>query len=252
VTRRPGGRKRAEVPLLQLLPNMLTITAICAGLSAIRFGIQGDFSLAARLILAACVLDAIDGRLARALSCDSEMGAELDSLADFLNFGVAPPLLVYFWALQDLRSGGWICVLVFAVCCVLRLARFNVGIKSETTGADNAYFVGMPAPAGAMLVLLPMFLSFAFVGAPILHPIGICVYMVAVGLLLISRIPVWSFKTTTISRRNVKAFLVGFAFIGAAVLTFAWITLVILCLGYILVVVWALVARRGVPTQEER
>jgi CDP-diacylglycerol---serine O-phosphatidyltransferase len=110
----------------------------------------------------------------------------------------------------------------------------------------------MPAPAGAMLVLLPMFLSFAFVGAPILHPIGICVYMVAVGLLLISRIPVWSFKTTTISRRNVKAFLVGFAFIGAAVLTFAWITLVILCLGYILVVVWALVARRGVPTQEER
>ncbi len=238
--------------MLQLLPNMLTVTAICAGLSAIRFGVQGDFSLAARLILAACVLDAIDGRLARALSSDSKMGAELDSLADFLNFGVAPPLLVYFWALQDMKRGGWICVLVFAVCCVLRLARFNVSIKAETTMADGAYFVGVPAPAGAMLVLLPMFLSFAFVGAPILNPIGIGIYMVVVGLLLISRIPTWSFKTTTISRRNVKAFLVGFAFIGAAVLTFAWITLVVLCVGYILVVVWALVTKPKTSTQEER
>jgi CDP-diacylglycerol---serine O-phosphatidyltransferase len=251
VSGRPRERLKSEVPLLQLLPNILTITAICAGLSAIRFGLEGDFSLAAQLILAACVLDAIDGRLARALSCDSEMGAELDSLADFLNFGVAPPLLVYFWALLDLRSMGWICVLVFAVCCVLRLARFNVGHKSETSGTDDAYFVGVPAPAGAMLVLLPMFLSFAFVGAPILHPVGISIYMVIVGLLMISRIPVWSFKRTTISGRNVKAFLVGFAFIGAAVLTFAWITLVVLCLGYILVVVWALVAKRRTPTEEE-
>lgn len=247
----PRKRLAAEVPLLHLLPNMLTVTAICAGLSAIRFGIQGDFSLAARLILAACVLDAIDGRLARALQCDSEMGAELDSLADFLNFGVAPPLLIYFWGLQDLRSAGWICGLVFAVCCVLRLARFNVGIKSETTGPDSAYFVGMPAPAGAMLVLLPMFLSFALAGEPILHPVALSLYMVAIGLLLISRIPVWSFKTTTISRRNVRAFLVGFAFIGAAVLTFAWVTLVVLCLGYIVVVIWALVAKPGRVGKEE-
>lgn len=251
MTGRTRERVKSEVPLLQLLPNMLTITAICAGLSAIRFGLEGDFSLAAQLILGACVLDAIDGRLARALSCDSEMGGELDSLADFLNFGVAPPLLVYFWALRDLESAGWICVLVFAVCCVLRLARFNVGMKSETTGVDNAFSVGVPAPAGAMLVLLPMFLSFAFVGAPILNPVGISLYMVVVGLLLISRIPVWSFKTTTISRGNVKAFLVGFAFIGAAVLTFAWITLVLLCLGYILVVGWSLVVKRRNPPKEE-
>lgn len=246
----PRKLSPAEVPLLQLLPNMLTVTAICAGLSAIRFGLAGDFSLAARLILAACILDAIDGRLARAMHCDSEMGAELDSLADFLNFGVAPPLLIYFWALQNLESAGWLAVLVFAVCCVLRLARFNVGIKSETQGPDSAYFVGLPAPAGAMLVLLPMFLSFAFVGAPILHPVALALYMVVVGLLLISRIPVWSFKTTTISRRNVKKFLVGFAFIGAAVLTFAWVTLVVLCFGYILVVVWALVVRPVDPSKE--
>lgn len=247
----PKDRIASEVPLLQLLPNMITITAICAGLSAIRFGIEGNYSLAARLILAACVLDALDGRLARALSCDSKLGAELDSLADFLNFGAAPPLLVYFWVLQDLKSAGWICVLVFAVCCALRLARFNVSTKSETTNADSAYFVGVPAPAGAMLVLFPMFLSFAFVGAPILHPVAICLYMVIVGLLLISRIPTWSFKTTTISRHNVKAFLVGFAFIGTAALTFAWITLVALCLGYILVVVWALVAKSRPSTDKE-
>ncbi len=239
----PQDKIASEVSLLQLLPNMLTITAICAGLTAIRFGIHGDYSLAVRLILAACVLDALDGRLARALDCDSKMGAELDSLADFLNFGVAPPLLVYFWALQGVKGAGWMSVLIYAVCCVLRLARFNVSAKSEAAKPDSAYFVGVPSPAGAMLVLLPMFLSFAFVGTPIVHPVAIAVYVALVGLLLISRIPTWSFKTTTVSRHNVKAFLVGFAFVGAAVLTFAWITMVALCLGYIVVVVWALIAR---------
>lgn len=251
MTERPRLRGRSEIPLLQLLPNMLTVAAICAGLSAIRFGLDGDFSLAVRLILAAILIDAIDGRLARALSCDSALGAELDSLADFLNFGVAPPLLVYLWALREPDSVGWICVLIFAVCCVLRLARFNVGIKSETTGPDNAYFVGVPAPAGGMLVLLPMFASFAFAGAPILPPIGLALYMVVIGLLMISRIPTWSFKTTTISRRNVKTFLVGFAFIGAAVLTFPWVTLVVLSLSYIGTVIWALVTKPGRPDQKE-
>ena len=240
MTDKPPHRPRSEIPLIQLVPNMLTIAAICAGLSAIRFGIQGDFTLAVKLILAACVLDGLDGRLARAMAADSAIGAELDSLADFLNFGVAPPLVIYFWGLQTYTSIGWICVLIFAICCVLRLARFNVGTKSETKGKDNAYFVGVPAPASAMLAMLPMFLSFAFTDAPILHPLGISLYLGLIGLLMISRIPTWSFKTTTISRRNVKAFLVAVAVVGASVLTFAWVTLVVLCVGYIAVVLWAL------------
>lgn len=245
----PTTRPRTEFALFQLLPNMLTIAAICAGLSSIRFGVQGNYLLAVQLILAASVLDGIDGRIARLMGTDSKIGAELDSLADFLNFGVAPPLVLYYWALQDMPGTGWISVLVFAVCCVVRLARFNVTSKSDDT-PDSAYFVGVPSPAGAILVMLPMFVSFAFSDAPLLPDAVVCGYMVVIGLSLISRMPTWSFKTTKISRENVKFFLVGFAFVGAAVLTHPWITLVGLCLAYAAVVVWSLWAKQP-PSNKE-
>lgn len=235
----PLDRKENELSLSQLLPNVLTITAICAGLSAIRFGVQGNYTLAVQLVMAACILDGLDGRIARLLGSESKMGAELDSLADFLNFGVAPPLIIYFWALQEIAGAAWIAVLVFSVCCVLRLARFNVGSKSEEAPQGSAYFEGVPAPAGALLVMLPMYVSFAFTDAPLLPGLMICAYMVFIGLLLISRIPTWSFKTTKISRGNVKFFLVGVVFAGAAVLTFAWVSLIVLCLCYVAMVVWA-------------
>lgn len=238
-----GRDKATDFTLIQLLPNMVTIVAICAGLSAIRFGVQGDYVLAVQLIVLACVLDGVDGRLARLLGSDSKMGAELDSLADFVNFGVAPPLVIYYWALQDMSRAGWISVLVFAVCCVMRLARFNVSSKAESDdqqGPHAAYFTGVPSPAGALLVLLPMSMSFAFAESPLLPDSFICVYMVLIGLSMISRIPTWSFKTTRISRENVKFFLVGFAFIVTAVLNYAWITLVALCVGYIGMVLWCL------------
>ncbi|KRW93117.1 CDP-diacylglycerol--serine O-phosphatidyltransferase [Paracoccus sp. PXZ] len=234
---------QTEFSLVQLLPNMLTIVAVCLGLTAIRFGVQGDYMRAVLLIIAAGILDGIDGRIARLLGSSSKIGAELDSLADFLNFGVAPPLILYFWALRDFRGLGWICVLVFAVCCVIRLARFNVSSKSEETQRDSAYFEGIPSPAGALLVMLPMYLSFAFADRPVLPQILVCLHMILVGLLLISRIPTWSFKTTKISRENVKFFLVGVAFVGAALLTFAWVTLIALCLGYIAMVIWAWIDR---------
>ena len=118
--------KATEFALIQLLPNMLTVAAICAGMSAIRFALQGDYTFAVLLIVAAGVLDGLDGRLARMMHVDSKMGAELDSLADFLNFGVAPPLVIYFWALQDMPRAAWISVLIYTVCSVVRLARFNV------------------------------------------------------------------------------------------------------------------------------
>jgi CDP-diacylglycerol--serine O-phosphatidyltransferase len=138
--------------------------------------------------------------------------------------------------------------LVFAVCCVVRLARFNIDSKSdEDTLGDGSYFVGIPAPAGALLVMLPMYLSFMVADRAVLPGILICAYMILIGLLMISRIPTWSFKTTRVSRSNVKFFLVGFAFVGAALLTYAWTTLVLLCLGYIGVVVWAFVTRKTSP-----
>jgi len=237
-------KTKADFALLQLLPNMLTIAAICAGLTAIRFGVQGNYLYAVQLILVASVLDGLDGRLARLLGADSKMGAELDSLADFLNFGVAPALIVYFWALQDLRGAGWIAALVFSVCCVVRLARFNVAGKSEDTDGSSEYFVGVPAPAGALLVMLPMYLSFAFNDARLLPGIVIGGYVVVIGLLMISHIPTWSFKTTRISRGNVKYFLVGFAFVAAAVWTYAWITLAVLCFAYAAMVVRAWLTSR--------
>jgi len=235
----PKNTSRSDFSPIQLLPNVMTIAAICIGLSAIRFGVQGDYKLAVQMILAAGVLDGLDGKLARRLGSDSDMGAELDSLADFLNFGVAPPLIVYYWALQDIKGLAWIAVLVFAICCVLRLARFNVGNKSETLNCESAYFEGVPAPAGALLVMLPMYLSFAFTNTPLLPDFLICGYMIFAGLLMISRVPTWSFKTTKISRENVKFFLVGIAVIGAAVLIFAWETLIVLCVAYVGTVIWS-------------
>lgn len=243
--RRPRRRPiRRDFSLLQLLPNILTVTAICAGLTSIRFGVQGNYLLAVELIFFAALLDGVDGSLARLLKSNSRMGAELDSLADFLNFGVAPGLLVYFWALQDMRSAGWIPVLALAVCCVLRLARFNVAMKSEDDEAaapgpalPPGYFMGVPSPAGALLAMLPMYVSFAFTAPgdahePVLPGLVICAWLIAVGLLMISRIPTWSLKAARIGRENVKFVLVGIAVAGGALLSFPWETLILLCLAY--------------------
>jgi len=233
--------------VVALLPNAVTLAAICAGLTAIRFGFQGDYEKAVLLIALAGFLDAVDGRLARLLRSESKTGAELDSLADFLNFGVAPALLLYVFALDQMRSAGWIAVLVFAICCVLRLARVNVQSRDETTGPDNGYFVGVPAPAGALLALLPMLVSFLLSDAPLFPPLIVAIWMVVVGLLMISHIPTYSFKMLTISRRNVPFFLLGAMLLLAALLTYVWATLVVLDLLYIAGVFWAW---RHVKTKE--
>ncbi len=243
----------SNMTLVQLIPNMLTIAAICAGLSAIRFAVQGNYVLAVQLIVVASVLDGLDGRMARLLHSDSKMGAELDSLADFLNFGVASPLILYFWALQDMGNLGWISVLVFTVCCVMRLARFNVSSKAdsddETQAQSGAYFTGVPSPAGALLALFPMFVAFGFPETPLLPDLVICVYVALIGWLMISRIPTWSFKSTKVSGGSVKYFLLGFAFVVAALFYYAWITLVVLCVAYVVMVLWHLclagLRRRG-------
>lgn len=241
-----------KLTLIQLLPNMITVTAIVAGLTAIRFGLQGNYELAVQLILLAAILDGVDGRLARALSSDSKMGAELDSLADFLNFGVAPGMLLYVWALDDTRQLGWLAVLVYAICAVTRLARFNVARKAENGAPENAYFLGIPSPAGAILVMLPMYASFAFDSEQIIPDVLLSIYIAGVGFLMIGRFPVWSFKTTRISQRRVKLFLVGFAAIGAAIAIYTWIALVVLSLIYIGAVIWMLPASRRAIARDKQ
>lgn len=218
-------KSRAELPLFQLIPNVLTLGATCAGMTAIRFAVEGRFMLAVALIVLAAALDGIDGRLARMLKSESALGAELDSLADFLNFGVAPALVLYFWILGEAGGTGWIATLVYAICCIVRLARFNVGSRAETAPEDNRFFTGVPAPAGAMLALLPMFVSFM---APTLPrpPTGLIeLYVLFAGALMISRLPTFSFKTTTVYADHARFVLVGSVALVAALITYPWVVL---------------------------
>jgi CDP-diacylglycerol--serine O-phosphatidyltransferase len=235
----PPVRSRRELPIVQLLPNLVTVGAICAGLTAIRYATAGNFTVAVQLVLLAAVLDGLDGSLARLLKSASALGAELDSLADFLNFGIAPALLMYFWAFKDMGNLGWIAVVIYALCCVLRLARFNVGTKTSESDKPARHFEGVPSPAGALLVLLPLFIDRALPGAPAIPDAVVALYMLGVGLLMISRLPTWSLKSLTIRRENVRYLYVGFVCFLAALISFPWVTLMMMDLLYLLSLLWA-------------
>ena len=189
-------RRLRRVPLRFVLPNLVTLLALCLGLTAIRFASEARFDEAVLAIVGAAILDGLDGRIARALKGASRFGAELDSLADFVDFGVAPALLLYFWALHENRALGWFAALIFAVACALRLARFNVMIDEPGRPAwSGKFFVGMPAPAGAITVMLPMYLHIgAGVSAnPRFTSVEIA-YVLFIAFLMASRIPHFSGK----------------------------------------------------------
>ncbi|MGH6767820.1 MAG: CDP-alcohol phosphatidyltransferase family protein [Xanthobacteraceae bacterium] len=178
-----------------LLPNLITLLALCAGLTGVRLAIEGKLEWAIAAIVFAAMLDGIDGRVARMLKGTSRFGAELDSLADFFNFGVAPALILYFWGLHELGNVGWIAAMVFAICAGLRLARFNVMIDDPDRPAWAAnFFVGMPAPMGAITVLLPIYVF--FLGMPRLAFVApvTFLYTLAIAFLMVSRLPVFSGK----------------------------------------------------------
>ena len=183
------------IPVRTLVPNVITLLALCAGLTAIRLAAEGTLEWAVYAIVFAAILDGVDGRVARLLKGTSRFGAELDSLADFVNFGVAPGLTLYFWVLHEFRSGGWIAAMVFAIAAGLRLARFNVMMDDPDRPAwAGNFFVGIPAPAGAITVLLPVYVN--FLGLPRLSFIApvTLVYTLAIALLMVSRLPVFSGK----------------------------------------------------------
>ncbi|MEO0497814.1 MAG: CDP-diacylglycerol--serine O-phosphatidyltransferase [Pseudomonadota bacterium] len=231
-----GARRlalRRALPARALVPNLLTILALSAGLTAIRFAMQGRFELAVTLILLAALLDGLDGRVARYMKGVSKLGAEMDSLADIVNFGVAPALMLYTWALQDMRSPGWIAVLIYVVCCLLRLARFNVMNREEEDAPDaKRFFVGVPAPAGAGLVLLPMFLYLAgWEGIKELGPL-IIAHLVIVGLLMVSRVPTFSFKKLLVPTDSIAFVLIGAVIIIAILFTYPWYSMVAITIAY--------------------
>src|SRR5688572_5036486 len=188
-------RRLRQIPVRTLLPNLITLLALCAGLTGVRLAIEGQLEWAIAAIVFAAMLDGIDGRVARMLKGTSRFGAELDSLADFFNFGVAPALILYFWGLHDLGNVGWIAAMVFAICAGLRLARFNVMIDDPNRPAWAAnFFVGMPAPMGAISVLLPIYIH--FLGVPRLGFVApvTMLYTLAIAFLMVSRLPVFSGK----------------------------------------------------------
>ena len=193
--RTPDLRRRRfrQIPVRMLVPNVITLLAICAGLTAIRLSIEGRTELALGAIVFAAILDGIDGRVARMIKGQSRFGAELDSLADFVNFGVAPALILYFWQLHDLNNVGWIAAMIFAISGGLRLARFNATMDDPNKPPFAAnYFTGVPAPLGAICVLLPMYL--VLVGAPQLPAPVTAVFTLSIAFLMVSRLPVFSGK----------------------------------------------------------
>ena len=233
----PFRRRRFKaIPVRTLLPNLITLLALCAGLTSIRMAIEGRLDLALGAIVLAALLDGIDGRVARLLKGTSRFGAELDSLADFVNFGVAPALIVYFWGLHDLHSVGWIAALVFALCCGLRLARFNVTIDDPNRPAwAGNFFTGIPAPAGAITVLLPIYLF--FLGLPVnLATIWFSfVYTLAIALLMVSRLPVFSGKRVgkRVPPETVLPIFIAAVLFVALLISYPWIVLSAGTLAYL-------------------
>ncbi len=236
--------RRERLSLMQLVPNMVTIIGMCAGLTSIRFTFDGRFELAAALIIFAAVMDAFDGLIARKLNATSSFGAELDSFADFVSFGVAPGILVFVYALASPIAGiGWVFVLVFSVCACLRLARFNISRATPGSGSQR-YFVGVPAPAGAMLGLMPVFLGLAELVEPSRAPFVVSVYMGAVGLLMVSRLPTPSIKMVRIARDNAMWVLLGLTVFAGLLLLRTWATLVAGNLIYLGLLVWVAARRK--------
>ena len=234
---RHGRRRFRGVPVRIILPNLVTILALAAGLTAIRFATEGQFEVAVIGVLVAAVLDGLDGRLARAIRGTSRFGAELDSLADFVDFGVAPALILYLWSLHEIRSLGWFAALVFAIACALRLARFNVFVEDPEIPSWQAhFFTGMPAPAGAIAALLPLYLHLSFFEMPQVHGfVGVEIgYLLLIAFLMASRIPHFSGKKIKrVPREYVIVVLFGVAITLLLIATYPMEMLIVLTLAYL-------------------
>ncbi|HVB17167.1 MAG TPA: CDP-diacylglycerol--serine O-phosphatidyltransferase [Stellaceae bacterium] len=220
-------RRLSELSVNRMVPNVLTLLALCAGMTAIRFAISGDFQFAVFAVIAAGVFDGLDGRLARLLKATSRFGAELDSLSDFIAFGVAPAAMLYLWTMAQWHTLGWAIVLFYAVCCALRLARFNTQLMAEPPPWAANFFSGAPAPAGAGLVMLPMFVSFEWSDWIARSPYVNGVWITGVALMMVSTIPTASLKRIRIPHHLVIPTLLGIGVATAFLTTAPWPTLTV-------------------------
>lgn len=226
-------RRIPELSVNRMVPNILTLLALCAGMTAIRFALNDNFQGAVYAIIVAGVLDGLDGRVARLLKATSHFGAELDSLSDFISFGVAPAAVMYLWTMSALHSVGWAIVLFFAVCCALRLARFNTQLSAEPTPVSAGFFTGVPAPGGAGLVLMPLYASFEWGDWIARSPYVGAVWIAGMALLMVSRIPTLSLKKFHMPHHYVMPTLLGVGIMAAFVTTAPWPTLFFIGLLYL-------------------
>ncbi|MEW5727531.1 MAG: CDP-diacylglycerol--serine O-phosphatidyltransferase [Pseudomonadota bacterium] len=235
-----------------MIPNVLTLLALCAGLTSIRFGLHGKWEAGVAAIFLAAILDGLDGRVARLLQGTSKFGAELDSLSDFVSFGVAPAMLLYFWTMQTAGGFGWALVLLFAVCCALRLARFNTMMGDDLPPYAYNFFTGVPAPAAAGLVLFPMIASFQFGHGFFDRPAVVAVFLLGVSFLMVSTIPTFSFKKVRIPHKWVLPILLVIGLLAAFLVTEPWLTLVVVGVLYMGLIPLSVRSFRRLKREAER
>ncbi|WP_422035447.1 CDP-diacylglycerol--serine O-phosphatidyltransferase [Reyranella sp.] len=238
----------------RLIPNVLTLAALCSGLTGIRFALQGEMRLAVIAIIVAAIFDALDGRVARRLGVTSRFGAELDSLSDFLCFGVAPALVLYLASLTHAGALGWVVTLMFPICSALRLARFNTALVSDTPPPvwTGSFFTGVPAPAGALLALMPLMLSFEIEAAWPRHAVLVGLGLVVVGGLMVSRLPTFSFKKGRVPRHLVLPLLLGAGLFMGVLASAPWIALSLLGLAYICLIPFSVLSYRRQAAQDRQ
>jgi CDP-diacylglycerol--serine O-phosphatidyltransferase len=251
---RSRRRRLRGFSINRLIPNVLTLAALCSGLTAIRFGLQGQMKLAVIAIIVAAIFDALDGRVARRLGVTSRFGAELDSLSDFLCFGVSPALVLYLVSLKDAGALGWVVTLMFPMCSALRLARFNTALDADTPPPawTSAYFTGVPAPAGALLALIPLVVSFEIEAAWPRHALVVGAVLVVVGGLMVSRLPTFSFKKGRVPRHLVLPSLLAVALMLGVIASSPWIGMSLLGLGYASLIPFSWLAYRRQATQDRQ
>lgn len=253
-------RRARGLPLRALIPNAITALALCSGLTGIRYAISGEWERAALAILFAALFDVLDGRVARMLKGTSRFGAELDSLSDVVAFGVAPSIIIFLWSLQIDARLGWLAALAHTVCCALRLARFNAQLDAEELPFKQAGFLtGIPAPGGAGIALIPLFVWLAARGWPLTsavqdvvrNPFVTSGFLIASAFLMIANLPSWSWKVFRIPAQLRIAALLGIALVFTALFTQTWDTLSIIAIGYLAVIPLAWWRYAQVKTRRE-
>lgn len=228
------NKRRKPLSFNRMIPNILTLLALCAGLTALRYGLRGEFDKALVAIAIAALLDGLDGRVARLLRGTSKFGAELDSLSDFVCFGVLPAILLYLWTMQDAAAFGWAAVLVYSVCAALRLARFNTMLEEDQPPVwAKGFFTGLSAPGGAGAALLPMLLSLEFQSPIFRHPFIVGAFLICVGLLMVSTIPMYSFKAFKVPHKWVMPMMLMIGLAAAFFVTEPLATLCFVIVAYL-------------------